>query len=163
LPDLRVVSERSSEEIKKQTATLALKFSLVNLTANLIRIVRGAGKPDRLLDDIDGFLGAYKDYCVTVDRVPDGAVLSALLQFTPDQNPDDDRLDEVLLENAICRDALQIVASSLVDQRIHREKALGELQDHLRRFVDVREGPKKRRGRTRRPATSRKSHKPVVP
>ena len=163
MPDLRVVSERSNGEIKEQAVTLALKFALVNLTANLIRIVRGSGKPDRLFDDIEGFIGAYKDYCIALVQVPDGAMLSALLQFNPDQNPDDDRLDEVLLENAICRDALQIVASSLVDQRVPREKALGELQHHLRRFVDVREVAKKRRARTRRPTTGAKSRKPAIP
>jgi hypothetical protein len=157
LPDLRVVSERSSEEIKKQTATLAFKFALVNLTANLIRIVRGGGKPDRLFDDIDGFVGAYKDYCIAFEHAPDGAVLRALLRFNPDQGPDDDGLDEALLENAICRDALQIVASSLVDHSVQREKALGELQHHLRRFVDVRERAKKRRGRTRKLETRRRS------
>jgi hypothetical protein len=162
LPDLRAVSRRSSEEIKKQTATLALKFALANLTANLIRIVQGAGKPDRLFDDIDGIVGAYNDYCIAVGHAPDGALLGSLLQFVLHENAGDDHLDEVFLENAICRDALQIVASSLVDQRIHREKALGELQRHLRKFVDVREQAKKRRGKSRKPTTGQKSNKPVV-
>jgi hypothetical protein len=163
LPDLTVVSERSAEEIKKQRATLELKFALANLTANLIRIVRGAGKPDRVFDDIDGLTGTYNDYCIAFGRPPDGPVVSALLDFNPEQDhPNDDRLDEIQIENAVCRDALQIVASSLVDQRIHRERALHELQTHLRQFVDVRERTKKRRARARG-VVSRQSQKPVVP
>jgi hypothetical protein len=154
VPDLRVVSERSIEEIRKQMATLELKFALTNLAANIIRIVRGAGKPDRLFDDIEGFVGTYKDYCIALDHVPDGPVISALLEFKPDQDhSDDNRSEEILIENAICRDALQRVASSLADQRVHRERALNELQRHLREFVDVRERAKKRRARTRRAAT----------
>jgi len=157
-----MASERSSDDIKKQTATLALQFALASLTANLIRIVGGAGKPERLFDDIDGIAGAYNDYCLVLGSVPDGAALRSLLRFDPHQSADDDRLDEVLLENAICRDALQIVASSLVDQRIHREKAVSELQRHLRKFVDVREQAKKRRSRSRKPTVGRKSTKPAV-
>jgi hypothetical protein len=77
-------------------------------------------------------------------RIADGAVLSELLRL-PDHDRDleSDRLDEELLELAVCRSALQIVASTLVGQRIHRERALGDLQRQLRSVEDIR----KRRSR----------------
>jgi hypothetical protein len=161
LSDLAVVSERSAEDIIKQRATLALKFSLINLTANLIRVVRGAGKPDRIVDYIDGFVDAFNEYYKVIGHAPTGAMLSDLIRFPDraDLKLDDDRLDEMLLEDAICRSALQMVASTLMEQRIHQEEALGELQGHLRRFVDVRERAKKRRARTRRAAAP----KPLKP
>lgn len=40
LSDLRLVSERLAEEIKKQKASAALERTLKALTANLLRVVR---------------------------------------------------------------------------------------------------------------------------
>ena len=151
MPDLTVVSEHSTKEIEKERATVALKFALVNLTANLIRVVRGAGKPDRIVDYIDGFVDTFNEYYRTVGSVPSGGLLGELIRLPDraDLNLDDNRLDEVMLEDAICRSALQMVASTLMDQRIHQERALGELQGQLRQFVDIRERAKRRKPKVR--------------
>ena len=77
MPDLTV--ERSTKEIEKERATVALKFALVNLTANLIRVVRGAGKPDRIVDYIDGFVDTFNEYYRTVGSVPSGGLLGELI------------------------------------------------------------------------------------
>jgi hypothetical protein len=121
---------------------------LVELTANLIRVVRGAGKPELIADQLNSFAAAYNEYPKLVGRGTTPALLAELIQYRhPDWRLDDDRLDEVILEHAICRDALQIVASALVDQRTHRDRAIGELRTHLRAFEDLRKHPRARRRR----------------
>jgi hypothetical protein len=72
-------------------------------------------------------------------------ISASLVRYRPDLNPDDDLLDGTILAQAICRDALQIVASTLVDQRVQRERALGELQTHLRSLEDYRKRTRRRR------------------
>jgi hypothetical protein len=52
VPDLKVVSERSSQEIQEQVAARALKDALINLTGNLIRVVHGSGKPERIMEHL---------------------------------------------------------------------------------------------------------------
>jgi hypothetical protein len=152
LLDQIVLTESSTEEIEKKRATVALKFALVNLTANLIQVVSGIGKPDRIVDFIDGFVDTINEYYKTVGSMPTVALLGELIGFPgrADLNPGDHRLDEVILEDAICRSALQLVASTLMDQRIHQERALGEMQAQLRRFVDIRERAKRRKTKVRR-------------
>jgi hypothetical protein len=152
LLDQTVVTERSTEEVQKGRATVALKFALVTLTANLIQVVSGAGKPDRIVDFIDGFVDTFNEYYKTVGSLPADALLGELIGFPDraDLNPDEHRLDEVILEDAICRSALKMVASTLMDQRIHQERALGEMQEQLRRFVDIRERAKRRKTKVRR-------------
>jgi hypothetical protein len=82
----------------------ALKFALANLTANLIRIVTRRRKTGPAIRRHRRAHRVYNEYCGAFDRAPDGPVISALLDFnTNEDHPNDDRLDEVLRENAICR------------------------------------------------------------
>jgi hypothetical protein len=143
--DLKVVSERSAAEMRQQEATPALKSALVELTANLIRVVRGAGEPELIVDQINSLAAAHNGYSDLVGESPNAALLGELIQYRPDSNPDDDLLDCTILAHAICRDAHQIVASTLVDQRIHRERVLNELHTHLRNFEDQRKRARRRR------------------
>lgn len=76
MPDLRVVSERSREEIKRQETTRALKQALRELSANLMQIVRGAGKPDQLGANLNVCANAFNEYREIVGRGPDGRMLS---------------------------------------------------------------------------------------
>ena len=136
-----------------ERATSALKTALTDLAGNLIRVVRGAGKADRIANQVNAFEDAFIGYRDATGRSPDGMVLGELLQYQePDAICDDDRFEEVLIENAVCRAALQIVASTLLDQRTPRERALNELHDHLRRFEEVRKRARLRRQRLLRAA-----------
>jgi hypothetical protein len=140
-----VVSERSAAEMREQEATRALKAALVELTANLIRVVRGAGKPELIVDQLNSFAAAYNEYPDLVGQGPTPALLAGLIEYRPDLYPDDDLFDFTILEHAIYRDALQIVASTLVDQRLQLKRAIGELRTHVRSLEDCREHVRRRR------------------
>jgi hypothetical protein len=144
LPDLRVVSERPAAEIKKQQAAAKLGVALQDLTANLIRIVRGAGKPEMIFEHVDGFVEAFARFCDDTGETPDPMLLRELIAL-PQPNWDDDRLDEALSEQAILRHSLQVVASELLQQRMQRDAAMNKLHDTLRRIEERRTLAKKRK------------------
>jgi hypothetical protein len=143
LPDLRVVSD--NPEIEKRKAALPIKFALIALTTNLLRIVRGAGKPDLMVDQIDGLMEVLNEYLKVYRQNPDPELIAELLRFDPEERPSDDRFDEALSENAICRHALQVVASTLLDNKLQRDKATSDYRACLGAFVDMRERRKRRR------------------
>jgi hypothetical protein len=153
LADLRVVSERSAEEIKKQEATQALKAALVNLTGNLIRVVRGAGKPDRIIEQLHAVAVSYTEYSDAHGGEADSSVYREMLRFeTPELPERDDRARAVLAEHAICRTALQVVASTMLEQERQQLNALGELRNRLREAEERLFTERKERARAVRKA-----------
>jgi hypothetical protein len=146
LPDLKVVSERPAEEIKKQKATAALGHTLRTLTANLLRTVRGAGKPEMIFEHVDHFVKAFARFCDDNGQPPDATLLRELIALPqPNWNHNDDRLQEAIGEHSICQNSLQIVASALLDQQTQREKAVDDLRDTLRIIEGQRALAKKRK------------------
>jgi hypothetical protein len=79
LVDLKVVSERSAADIKKRQASAQLGWALKDLTANLIRVVRGAGKPELIFDHVDGFVKAFRQFCDDTGEAPAPALLRELI------------------------------------------------------------------------------------
>jgi hypothetical protein len=149
LPDLKVVSVRPAAEIKKQKAAAKLGLALQDLTANLIRVVRGAGKPELIFEHVDRFVEAFAKFCDDTGEAPDPTLLRELIAL-PQPNWDDDRLDEALSEQAILRHSLQIVASGLLQQRMQRDAAMNKLHDTLRRIEERRALAKKPRRKVQR-------------
>lgn len=128
LPDLTVTSGASERKLKQQESMRALKAALVGLTANLIRIVRGAGAPDRLLDQVREFAEAYAGFHHAHRHAAPPGLFGDLLRFEEPELPEnDDHAEIVLSDHAICRSALQVVASSLLEQRPQLDKARSEL------------------------------------
>ena len=78
MPDLTVVEERSDKEIKKQEATDEVEFALVDLTANLIRVVRGAGASHRIVRQLNVLSAALRAYFDNFGHWPSASLLSAL-------------------------------------------------------------------------------------
>jgi hypothetical protein len=144
VPDLKIVSERPAEEIKKQKAAAALGHTLKALTANLLHIVCGAGKPEQIVDHVEAFAKSFAEYCGDTDEMPDTSILRGMIGFHPESSSDDeDRFKDALLENSICRYALQVVASTLLDQKIPRDNAMRELRAAMRLIEDSRAKRKK--------------------
>jgi hypothetical protein len=147
MPDLKLVSERSIAEMRQQASTRELKAALIGLTANLIRIVRGAGAPDRLLEQVRNFAEAYASFVDVHGRDAHPHLFNELLPFGhPEELPeDDDYAMRVLSDYEICQSALQVVASSLLQQRPQLDKAWSDLH----RLLDTREERRARRKKVR--------------
>jgi hypothetical protein len=149
MPDLRVVSEHSQQSIKEQELARALKSSLRNLTGNLIRIARGAGKPEMLVEQLNAVGHAHNAFSEFHGHNARPELLREFLDFSPiEETANDDAYEALLCVNAICRAAMQVVASTLVDQHRQQQNALAE----LRVRVEMEERRSARRAKERRRA-----------
>src|SRR5262245_54650182 len=81
MPDLRIAAEMSETEIKRERAAAILRASLRELTANLMRIVRGAGKPYDVGEQLVAALSAFKDYREAVGEWPSQYEISEALSI----------------------------------------------------------------------------------
>jgi hypothetical protein len=146
VPDLRVVAERSAEEIKKQKAAGALKAALVDLTANLIRIVRGAGKPLMIAEQLHATAKVYVEFFDAVGENPDAQLLGDLLRLpTPEFDHDSDQGEKDFYEHSLLLAGLQTVASILKEQDIQQHHANAAFQTRGRMYLDLREQIRKKR------------------
>jgi hypothetical protein len=147
LPDLTVITGASDRELKQQESTRQLKTALVTLTANLIRIVRGAGVPDHLLEQVRHFAEAYAAYFDAHGHEAPHGLFNEFLAFEhPELSQNGNYADIVLTDHAICRSALQVVASSLLQQRPQLDKAWSHLHSTLD-LREVRRAQDRKRGR----------------
>jgi hypothetical protein len=159
VPDLRVVAERSAKEIKKQKAAGALKAALADLAANLIRIVRGAGKPLMIAEQLHAAAKGYVEFFDAAGENPDAQLLGDLLRLPrPDVDHDTDQGTKEFYEYSILLAGLQKVASILKEQDILQAHANAEFQTRVRMYLDLREQIRKKRR-----AEMRKLAKPSPP
>lgn len=140
MADLRVVSETPEIEIKRKRAEEDLDLPFRELAANVLRIVRGAGKPEDLLDQMQHAIDVSAQHRQVHGAWPAPSTLAEILRL------DDPNIgSEVGLIRAthpICRASLQICASRLVQQDTHRRTAENDL--HMR-IVDIETARAKRR------------------
>jgi hypothetical protein len=113
--------------------------------------VHGAGKPEQIVDHVEAFAKSFVKYCEDTDEMPDTSILRGMISFHCEPNSgDEDRFNDALLENSICRHALQVVASTLLDQKIPRDNAMRELRAAMRLIENSRAKRKKRRRHAQR-------------
>lgn len=138
---LRVVSSQTSTQIERNQAESDIEYPLRILAANLLRTVRGAGRPDELPGMMLHCLDVLEKYRKVVGHFPKAKVYRRFLSLdAPHFDPEkwaDDREQEankqlsmsgyperIKGELMIHRGALQVAASRLVRQ--HTQEVLGE-------------------------------------
>ena len=125
MPDLRFVNE--SDDLAKLDKERAHRAALLELTANLMRVVRGAGKAERIAAQTNAFAVAFNEYSDLHGHGPAADLLREILHFRSNDAAGGPHPEEAIAESAICRTALQVVASKLLDQKIPLERALAVL------------------------------------
>lgn len=170
MPDLKVVAERSEKQIKEHEATRALKQALVKLAANLIRVVRGAGNPDLIMQHLRDTAVAYINWEDVHRRPATAGELGNLLDFPEPKLIGNEWSDgTVMTEYAICRNALQIVASTLLGQQRQCANAHMALRQVIESELERRAKRDKESRRTQRlaakskPAKRRSKARPTRP
>ena len=137
---MKLVSKNTQADIDRERATVDLSLALRELTANLIRITRGAGRahliPDQIAEVIHELV-AYHDAAGTLQ--PEAII--EMLQFGQDPPFDgvsEEGLDRLAAEELIVRGALQIAASRLVGQSTQRANGSNEMYDGVREVERLR-------------------------
>ncbi|WP_269715690.1 hypothetical protein [Caulobacter sp. NIBR2454] len=125
---MRVVVDNSPEDLARREASDRFEQALVSLTANLIRVARGAGQGYEVPRQTAELVRALSAYWDAFGHYPPTDTYNTVLNWEKPYNPDlpdGEGLRESGLE-AITRGSLQIVASRLLGQ--HLQIAAGESQ-----------------------------------
>jgi hypothetical protein len=140
VPDITLVTSSSDAEIRKRHAKDIVEWRARQLAANVLRIVRGAGKPHELAPQAAAYLEASEEHFQAARCYP-GPEVGDMLR---DPRPYNDKLsrDEREIQDAIEtieRGVLQIVASRLIGQRTQETAGDSELWKGLIAFERARE------------------------
>jgi hypothetical protein len=146
---VHVVSENSERDLARKRAMEAVDWALRDLTANLLRVARGAGKPHAIAEQARALAKAYERHRDVVGHDPDSADVSAALGL--DDNPPEGMSNENrafhYAEARIIRGAMQTVASELLSQGTQRAAGRSEMFDGINQLEDLRAENRRKRGR----------------
>lgn len=161
---MKVVSENSDRDVARHRLENEIAAAIRDLTANLIRITRGAGKAYEVGPQASRLVTAYVDYQEEIGHWPSPHLLSTALTFDSfdayREYPIDDRMVEYERERII-KGALQITASRLLDQQLQVRAGEDELLSGVNGFEEARDRRRKKAlGEIRGlPAKNRKSRR----
>jgi hypothetical protein len=124
-----------AEPDARQQALNEVGDALRALAANLIGIVRGAGKPLELSRDVDAFTAALAAFEGTMGEHPKAFELARLLRVDLEpqgQTPATaDEMAELYARHDVIQASLQLAAARLLKQEAGAEEALAELHKAL--------------------------------
>ncbi|WP_324134766.1 hypothetical protein [Bosea sp. (in: a-proteobacteria)] len=145
---MRIVSDNSPEDLRRRAAERQLGFAVRALAVNMLRIMRGAGKPYRFAHELADCSKALREYLDAFEHNSPSDLIERVLnpeKSWPDGEDDSDRYhdawrsnpreDEAIMlrkqnaRRAMRLAALRITASMLAGQRLqtaHGEKDLRE-------------------------------------
>jgi hypothetical protein len=120
---MRLVSENSDDDIRREHARQDIVWPLKELAANLIRVVRGAGKPYEIASQADRVLDAFEAYREVVGHYPPSdEIQNAVSIRFHDHDRESSEIDWAISQ--IVQGSLQIAASRIVGQST--QEAAGE-------------------------------------
>ena len=134
---------------ERQQALDEVGVALRTLAANLIDIVRGAGKPLQLSPHVDSFVAALGDFERSRGR-PKAWEFAEMLRV--DIEPKDpapkseEELAELYAQHAIVQASLQLARTRLLGQEAEAAEALAELHGALRGLEETKRKIASRRG-----------------
>lgn len=147
---VKLVSNNTPEELaqvkKRQRVDRAreqVRSALVQMTANLLRVTRGAGRPAAIVSLASDFLQACVEYRDAAALNPDPEMLTDALEWHHDPELLS-RLDEfnqrhLDADEKMVRGALQIAASRLLGQSTQEAAGHNELYEGMREWEDMRD------------------------
>jgi hypothetical protein len=131
------------------------------MTANLLRVTRGAGRPGAIVMLAGEFIEACVEYRSLAGTYPPSEILSQMLEWQRDfeyiQRFDDFNQTHILADEMMARGALQIVASRLLGQNTQESAGHHELYNGMRDWEEIRD---RRNSEMFRSATKQKKAKP---
>jgi hypothetical protein len=129
-------------DLPRQLAMAEVSRTLREMTANLLRVIRGAGKPYEIGPQAEAFLQTLTRYREVTGTWPLDD-LSEVLSVERDPKIMDrlqgDQLDRALAEERVVRGALQVAASRLIGHTTHESIGLHEIYEGINAIEDVRE------------------------
>ncbi|RUM21510.1 hypothetical protein EFD56_03240 [Rhizobium phaseoli] len=159
-PHIRLAVENDQRELDRRNAELDLHWPLKRLAANVIRIVRGAGRPEELGRQCADVVQAYRDYHEALGEWPSSYLIGDTLSIRHrEYRAKTDRAWE--WEDAIHQmvaGGLQVAASQLLGQNTQQRAGESEMFDGLR--VIEKQRSENAAARMQKPKPKPKAKKP---
>ena len=141
---MRVVSETSEEDLARQRAAERLRQAkdalgqrLRDLTANLIRIARGAGEPLSIGNEVDHLRTALLEYQAVEEywKIPE---MSEMLSWQTAWDLPGDEFEEAILTEQVIKGALRIVAARLAGGALQERLGLKDMDTAIGQLEHAR-------------------------
>jgi hypothetical protein len=146
---MRIVSENSEADLARRRAMAPVDWALRDLTANLMRVTRGAGRPNQIGRQAQALVDAMIEFrdATGVHPSPDEISDALAIGRGPEdlEKISDDHFDEIFAERAIIRGCLRIVASRLLDQGSQVSAGESEMYGSIKRLEDIWAAQRKKR------------------
>lgn len=145
-PHLRLAVENNQRDIDREWAKQEIEWPLRDLAANVIRVVRGAGKSHEIPRQCVAVIEAFQRYREKVGHWPASWEIDQALSIRQkDENASyDDAWEREYARETIVRGALQVAASRLVGQNTQEQRGGSELMDGVNSIERIREEARKR-------------------
>jgi len=166
---MRLVSEQSEAEVGRHRALDQLTPALRHLTANLMRITRGAGHPYRLAEELTACLSAMRAYQEAVGYGPSTEEIQAALDASePEVEYTEAEIarryesgtwarEQALTD--IRRAGLGMTAALLLNQRLQMSKAEADMRSATDRLEEAHNALRKFRAPPPAPPPQRQRRK----
>lgn len=115
-PHLRVIEGGGTDPRDEDRARLDLKRSLVELTANLLRVARGAGRPETIIRDCYRVIEASAGYEEAFGKIPNPAEVQNCILYQEERGGSEGAGERGWAIERMTRGALQYVASKMMRQ-----------------------------------------------
>mgnify|MGYP006956294673 CR=1 FL=1 len=121
---MKIVSENSSGDLARTRASEHFRGALVDLTANLLRVTRGAGKGFEVAEQAASLVQAVRDYQRAHGHFPPALEYQKALSIEEkrDAASETNQMRQEAIER-IVRAGLQVAASRLLGQRTQETSA----------------------------------------
>lgn len=119
-----------------------MEWPLRELAANILRVVRGAGKSHAIGSQCVAVLKAFQDYRDKVGHWPSSFEMDEALSIRPQERPNetyDEYWEWRHAQEDIVRGGLQIAASRLVGQGTQEQRGRSDLMDGVRELDRIRD------------------------
>lgn len=150
---MKLVNENSESDIKKRAASKEFEQKLESLAINMLRVIAGAGRPARLLQEIHECALATQTYREAHSQSPSAFQVSKLLDIDKHDEDEWDSWTEeqrrrweadgtFMIQTAaarIRRASLRIVAAQWAGQRTVLINAEHLFSDGIERYIKARE------------------------
>jgi hypothetical protein len=166
MPDLTVIDGGGPEKDERERqrarerAEDDFSWAIREVAANILRIIRGAGKPYELLSQMQRAIDAAVKFKEVHQHWPQEVITNELQiqredericregklpQTTIDRWWEDGTFDSMIAEHTILRGALQTIASELIGQSTQKSVGESELHDGIMSWIWNRDERKRKR------------------
>lgn len=145
-PYLRLAAENDQRTIDQEWARGQIRRPLRELAANVIRVVRGAGRSYEIAEQCVAVIEAYRTYFDKVGSWPTAWEVDQALAIAREWEAQvyDDAWERDVAREGIVRGALQVAASRLVGQNTQENRGRSELMEGVNSIIRIREEAKMR-------------------